>query len=105
MCAGTMFRGKPLYVAVAQLKEDRRKLFLFQHAEYMMKLLVSTCRAGRYPTLYYSPLDTHRAITYPQHFPPSLGWRSSGSPPIEPGFQSISPQVRVLMLVCNYVFI
>ncbi|KAJ9555083.1 hypothetical protein OSB04_009697 [Centaurea solstitialis] len=52
---GCMFHGKPLYVAIAQRKEDRKAQLQIQYAQRMAGIAgPSTIIPGGYPPLYYT---------------------------------------------------
>ncbi|PKU63671.1 putative polyadenylate-binding protein [Dendrobium catenatum] len=92
---GSMFHGKPLYVAIAQRKEERAEQLRLQYAQRMNGLAGSATAVVPtvYPTLYYSPpgvmpqISARQGIVY-QPFGLRPGWRPSGFvPPSRPTFQ------------------
>ncbi|KAI0501600.1 hypothetical protein KFK09_016545 [Dendrobium nobile] len=92
---GSMFHGKPLYVAIAQRKEERAEQLRLQYAQRMNGLVGSATAVVPtvYPTLYYSPpgvmpqISARQGIVY-QPFGLRPGWRPSGFvPPSRPTFQ------------------
>ncbi|CAL5419803.1 unnamed protein product [Camellia sinensis] len=93
---GFMFRKKPLYVAIAQRKEERQAQLQIHYAQRLARLVgPSTVFPGGYP-FYYA---AHGVVS---QVPPQLGmmyqplaltprWRGNGSsPPARPGFH-LSP--------------
>ncbi|XP_058074960.1 polyadenylate-binding protein 7 [Magnolia sinica] len=93
---GYMFHGKPLYVAIAQRKEDRRAQLQLQYVQRMAALAgpsAAVIPAG-YPPLYYTPppgvvpqIPPRQGIMY-QHLGLRPEWRASGfSPSTRPPFQ------------------
>lgn len=98
-----MFYGKPLYVAVAQRKVERRAQLQLQYAQRVAGLAgspTSVMPAG-YPPLYYTPpgivsqVPPRQGLVY-QPFGLRPGWIPSGSvPPSRPAFQPMPlPVVR-----------
>ncbi|KAL0914688.1 hypothetical protein M5K25_015056 [Dendrobium thyrsiflorum] len=92
---GGMFHGKPLYVAIAQRKEERAEQLRLQYAQRMNGLAGSAIAVVPtvHPTLYYSPpgvmpqISARQGIVY-QPFGLRPGWRPSGFvPPSRPTFQ------------------
>lgn len=90
---GFMFHRKPLYVAIAQRKEERQAQLQIQYAQQLAGLAgPSAVMAGGYPPLYYPTpgvvpqVAARTGIVYPP-----LGmrpWRPSGfTNPTRPGFQ------------------
>lgn len=60
-----MFRGKPLYVAIAQKKEDRQKQLQVQFGKRVVAGGSSSSASvipGTYPSLYYT--NTHAGMVY-----------------------------------------
>ncbi|KAF5737507.1 polyadenylate-binding protein 7-like isoform X1 [Tripterygium wilfordii] len=95
---GYMFHRKPLYVAIAQRKEERQAQLQLQFAQHMAGLTGPSAAfiPAAYPRLYYtapgvvSQVPPHPGLTYP---PMGMrpGWRSNGfAPPTRPGFQTSS---------------
>ncbi|XP_077210547.1 polyadenylate-binding protein 7-like isoform X2 [Tasmannia lanceolata] len=94
---GFMFHQKPLYVAIAQKKEDRRAQLQIQYAQCMTALsrpspaLIS---AG-YPPIYYTPpgvvpqIPPRQGLMY-QPLGLRPGWGTNGLTPLtKPAFQSM----------------
>nr|DAD28650.1 TPA_asm: hypothetical protein HUJ06_030118 [Nelumbo nucifera] len=93
---GCMFRRKPLYVAIAQRKEERQAQLQLQFSQNMPALggpSTAVIPAG-YPPLYYTPppgvvsqIPPQQGLMYrPLGLRP--GWRPSGyAPPPRPAFQ------------------
>ncbi|XP_072980175.1 polyadenylate-binding protein 7-like isoform X2 [Typha angustifolia] len=95
---GRMFYGKPLYVAVAQRKEDRQAILQLQFAQHVAGLAGSSSDIvpSGYPALYYSgpggvsQAPTHQGLTY-QSVGPKPQWRANDFvPPSMPAFQQIN---------------
>ncbi|KAG0477333.1 hypothetical protein HPP92_014174 [Vanilla planifolia] len=92
---GYMFHGKPLYVAIAQRKEDRRAQLQIHFAQRMAGLVSSPTAVipAGYPPLYYGPPGVmpqipprQNVVFQPYGLRPT--WRPSGFvPPTRPGFQ------------------
>ncbi|CAN1196868.1 Polyadenylate-binding protein 7 [Linum perenne] len=93
---GYMFHRKPLYVAIAQRKEDRQAQLQMQYAQRLVGLpgpSTAVIPAG-YPPLYYtappglvSQVPPRPGLMYP---PLGIrpGWRANGfAPPTRPPFQ------------------
>lgn len=95
---GCMFHGKPLYVAIAQRKEERQTQLQMQYAQRMTELAgtqTAVIPAG-FPPLYYSPtgvvpqIPPRQGLIY-QPFGTRPGWRPSGfMPPARPTFQPMA---------------
>ncbi|KAL5975065.1 hypothetical protein ACLOJK_031741 [Asimina triloba] len=94
---GYMFHGKPLYVAIAQRKEDRRAQLQLQYNQRMQALTghPATVIPAGYPPLYYSPpgvapqIPTRQGIMY-QPLGLRPGWRANGfSPSQRPPFRAL----------------
>ena len=95
MPLGTMFFGKPIYVAMAQRRDVRRAQLEQQYAQRMVGMpgppgaMVPT----PYPPMYFSgppgPLPQRQGIMYPVSIRP--GWRPGMLPPGRPGFQPMPP--------------
>ncbi|XP_042516021.1 polyadenylate-binding protein 7-like [Macadamia integrifolia] len=92
---GCMFCQKPLYVAIAQRKEDRRAQLQLQYSQRITGLAgpsTAVIPAG-YPPLYYTPSGVVSQIPPRQglmYQPLGLrpGWRANGfAPPTRPAFQ------------------
>ncbi|KAJ4978883.1 hypothetical protein NE237_009663 [Protea cynaroides] len=92
---GCMFHQKPLYVAIAQRKEDRQAHLQLQYAQRITGLAgpsTAVIPAG-YRPLYYTPpgvvsqIPPRQNLMYqPLGFRP--GWRANGfAPPTRPAFQ------------------
>ncbi|TYI04067.1 hypothetical protein ES332_A11G388700v1 [Gossypium tomentosum] len=93
---GYMFHRKPLYVAIAQRKEDRQAQLQLQYAQRMPGLAgpSTVVLPGGYPPLYYaSPTGFVSQVPLRpgmMHQPLGLrpGWRANGfAPPTRPVFQ------------------
>ncbi|MBA0591472.1 hypothetical protein Gorai_020147 [Gossypium raimondii] len=93
---GYMFHRKPLYVAIAQRKEDRQAQLQLQYAQRMPGLAgpSTVVLPGGYPPLYYaSPTGIVSQVPLRpgmMHQPLGLrpGWRANGfAPPTRPVFQ------------------
>nr|DAD48716.1 TPA_asm: hypothetical protein HUJ06_018653 [Nelumbo nucifera] len=93
---GCMFHGKPLYVAIAQRKEERQAQLQLQYSQRMPGLggpSTAVIPAG-YPPLYYTPppgvvsqIPPRQGLMY-QPLGLRPGWRPSGyAPPARPAFQ------------------
>lgn len=91
LSAGFMFHGKPLYVALAQRKEDRQAQLQLQYAQQIAGPSTAIVPGG-YPPFYYT------ATGVVSHAPPraglmyqplalSPGWRANGSAPPARSFQ------------------
>lgn len=89
-----MFHRKPLYVAIAQRKEDRQAQLQLQHGQRMAGLAgtsTAVIPAG-YPPLYYSPpgivpqMHPRQGLMY-QPLGMRPGWRANGFVPPRPPFQ------------------
>ncbi|GAU15989.1 hypothetical protein TSUD_338600, partial [Trifolium subterraneum] len=91
---GFMFHGKPLYVALAQRKEDRQAQLQLQYAQQIAGLAGPSTAIvpGGYPPFYYT------ATGVVSHAPPRAGlmyqpmalrpgWRATGSAPPARSFQ------------------
>ncbi|PSS23623.1 Polyadenylate-binding protein like [Actinidia chinensis var. chinensis] len=92
---GFMFHGKPLYVSIAQRKEERQAKLQLQYVRMAAELAgTSTIIPGGYPPLYYtsphgvfSPIPPRPGMMY-QPLGLRPGWRANSFvPPIRPGFQ------------------
>nr|XP_010923280.1 polyadenylate-binding protein 7 isoform X2 [Elaeis guineensis] len=91
---GYMFYGKPLYVAIAQRKEERQAQLQLQYAQRMAGLAGSPTAVmpAGYPPLYYAPgivsqIPPRQGLVY-QPFGLRPGWRPSGFvPPSGAAFQ------------------
>ncbi|XAR69680.1 hypothetical protein NMG60_11001372 [Bertholletia excelsa] len=91
---GFMFHRKPLYVAIAQRKEERQAQLQLQYAQRVTGLAgPSTVFPGGYHPLYYaapgvvSQVPPRPGLMY-QPLGLRPGWRSNGfAPPTRPGFQ------------------
>lgn len=92
---GYMFRKKPLYVAIAQRKDERQAQLQLQYAQHLAGLAgPSTFIHGAYPPLYYAAPPSVVSHVSPRpglmYQPLGLrpGWRAGGfAPPTRPGFQ------------------
>lgn len=101
-----MFRQKPLYVTIAQRKEDRRAQLQLQYAQRMAGLAgpsTAFIPAG-YPPLYYTPpgvvsqIPPRQVLMY-QHLGFRPGWRAIGfAPPTRPAFQ---PMTLPVVSICH----
>ncbi|KAE8681870.1 putative FKBP-type peptidyl-prolyl cis-trans isomerase 1 [Hibiscus syriacus] len=90
---GYMFYRKPLYVAIAQRKEDRRAQLQLQYAHRMAELAgpSTAILPGGYPPLFYT---SPTGIVSQMYQPLGLrtGWRGNGlAPPARPVFQPSQP--------------
>uniref|UniRef100_A0A5B7AK56 Polyadenylate-binding protein n=1 Tax=Davidia involucrata TaxID=16924 RepID=A0A5B7AK56_DAVIN len=92
---GYMLHRKPLYVAIAQRKEDRQAQLQLHYVQQMAGLAgPSTVIPGGYPPLYYtappgvvSQVPPRPGLMY-QPLGLRPGWRANGfAPPIRPAFQ------------------
>ncbi|XP_041024919.1 polyadenylate-binding protein 7 [Juglans microcarpa x Juglans regia] len=93
---GYMFHGKPLYVAIAQRKEDRQAQLQLQYAHHLAGLAghsTTVVPSGNPPYYYTAPPGVVSQVA-PQHAmmyqPLGLrpGWRANGfAPPTRPVFQ------------------
>lgn len=101
-----MFHGKPLYVAIAQRKEDRRAQLQLQYAQRMTALAgpSATVIPAGYPPLFYSSppgvvsqIPPRQGMMY-QPLGLRPGWRPGGyAPSARPTFQPMPlPAVRFL---------
>ncbi|XP_050227710.1 polyadenylate-binding protein 7 isoform X2 [Mercurialis annua] len=98
---GFMFHRKPLYVAIAQRKEDRKAQLQMQYAHRMTGLAGPSAAVipGGYPPFYYTPpsgvvpqVTPRPGMMFPQPLDMRPGWRGNGFPhPTRPAFQL--PQV------------
>jgi hypothetical protein len=106
--AGFMFHGKPLYVALAQRKEDRQAQLQLQYAQQIAGLAGPSTAIvpGGYPPFYYT------ATGVVSHAPPRAGlvyqpmalrpgWRANGSAPPARSFQQSPTPVVSNNLVRN----
>ncbi|KAJ0089005.1 hypothetical protein Patl1_32302 [Pistacia atlantica] len=94
---GYMFHRKPLYVAIAQRKEDRQVQLQLQYAQQMAGLAGPSANVipGGYSPLYYtapsgvvSQLPTRPGLMY-QPLGLRTGWRANGfAPSARPAFQA-----------------
>lgn len=94
-----MFHRKPLYVAIAQRKEDRQSQLQLQYAQRMAGLAgpsAPVIPAG-YPPLYYTApgvVPPRQGLMY-QPLGLRTGWRANNLvPPTRPAFQP-SPMAMV----------
>ncbi|GLT93477.1 hypothetical protein SLE2022_112690 [Rubroshorea leprosula] len=95
MFHGYMFHRKPLYVAIAQRKQDRQAQLQLQYAQQMGSS--TTVIPGGYPPFYYtaptgvvSQVPARPGLTY-QPLALRPGWRASGfAPPTASAFQPSS---------------
>ncbi|KAG0463524.1 hypothetical protein HPP92_019593 [Vanilla planifolia] len=94
---GYIFHGKPLYVSIAQRKEERRAQLHLQFAHRMAGLAGSAPAAipTGYPPVYFRPsgfmpqVRPRQGGIY-QSFGMRSGWEQSGSiPPSTPSFQTM----------------
>ncbi|GFZ02401.1 poly(A) binding protein 7 [Actinidia rufa] len=95
---GFMFHGKPLYVSIAQRKEERQAKLQLQYVRLAAELAgSSTIIPGGYSPLYYtsphgvfSPIPPRPGMMY-QPLGLRPGWRANGFvPPTRPGFRPSS---------------
>ena len=111
-----MFHQKPLYVAIAQRKEDRQVQLQIQYAQRMVGLHSTAVIPSGYPPYYY----TTPSGVVPQMPPQSMmmcqplgsrpGWRANGfAPPTGPTFQpspvSTNLLKNVMKLSPMYIFV
>ncbi|KAF7818707.1 polyadenylate-binding protein 7-like [Senna tora] len=98
---GCMFHRKPLYVAIAQRKEDRRAQLQLQHAQRLAGLTGPPIAVipGGYSPYYYaatspvSQVPSRPGLMY-QPLGLTPGWRANGfAPPTRPYQQSLVPMV------------
>ncbi|GMI65796.1 poly(A) binding protein 7 [Hibiscus trionum] len=97
---GHMFHRKPLYVAIAQRKEDRQAQLQLQYAQHMSGLAGPSTAVlpGGYPPLFYtsptgivSQVPPRPGMMY-QPLGLRPGWRGNGfAPPARPVFQPSLP--------------
>ncbi|KAF5750455.1 polyadenylate-binding protein 7-like isoform X1 [Tripterygium wilfordii] len=94
---GYMFHRKPLYVAIAQRKEERQAQLQLHFAQRMASLAgpSATVIPGAYPPFYYTAPGVVSQVPGPglmyQPLGMRPGWRSNGfAPPTRPGFQPSS---------------
>lgn len=103
-----MLHNKPLYVAIAQRKEDRLAHLQIHYAQRLASLAGPSTAVipGGYPPLYYtappgvvSQLPSRPGLMY-QPLGVRPGWRANGfAPPVRPAFQpSPVPVVSFLLL-------
>ncbi|KAI6698005.1 hypothetical protein NL676_018124 [Syzygium grande] len=99
---GCMFHGKPLYVAIAQRKEERQAHLQIQYTHQIPGLAGASTAVipGGYPPFYYtapSSLISQGASRPGLMYQPiglRPGWRSPGFPhPARPGFQPSFPVI------------
>ncbi|KAK7396620.1 hypothetical protein VNO78_17753 [Psophocarpus tetragonolobus] len=91
---GFMFHGKPLYVALAQRKEDRKAQLQLQYAQQMAGLTGPSTAIipGGYPPYYYaatgviSHVPPRGGLMY-QHLAMRPGWGANGFAPPARSFQ------------------
>lgn len=103
-----MLHRKPLYVAIAQRKEDRQAHLQLQYAQHMAGIEGSSANVipGGYPSLYYttppgivSQVPPRPGLMY-QPLGLRTGWRANGFvPPTRPAFQ-VSP-LPVVSIFCS----
>lgn len=95
MLQGNMFHGKPLYVAIAQRKEDRQAQLHIQYAQRMAGIAgpPAAVMPAAYPPLYYTPpgvvpqMPPRQGLMY-QPYGVRPGWRPTGfAPSPRPVFQ------------------
>lgn len=105
---GYIFRKKPLYVAIAQRKDERQAQLQLHYAQHLAGLAgPPTFIPGGYPPLYYAPPPAVVSHVSPQpgmmYQPMDLrpGWTANGfAPPTRPGFQhSPLPVVSTVLLI------
>lgn len=85
-----MFHGKPLYVSIAQRKEDRKAQLQLQHAQRIAGLTGSPAAVipSAYPPVYYPPMSPRQSLYY-QPFGVRSGWRPNSFLAPRPAFQSM----------------
>lgn len=94
---GHMFHRKPLYVAIAQRKEERHAQLQLQYVQRMAGLAAGTSTTvipSGYPPLYYTAPSSVLSHVHPrpglmyQPFGLRPGWRGNGfAPPTRPALQ------------------
>ncbi|KAL6988292.1 hypothetical protein U1Q18_014042 [Sarracenia purpurea var. burkii] len=113
---GYMFHRKPLYVAIAQRKDERQAQLQLQYAHLMAGLAgPSTALTGAYPPFYYAAppgvvpnIPSHPGLMY-QPLGLSPGWRANGfASPSRPGFQQppvplVSIAVFISICILHYM--
>lgn len=92
-----MFHRKPLYVAIAQRKEERHAQLQLQYVQRMAGLAAGTSTTvipSGYPPLYYTAPSSVLSHVHPrpglmyQPFGLRPGWRGNGfAPPTRPALQ------------------
>ncbi|KAG1368826.1 putative Polyadenylate-binding protein 7 [Cocos nucifera] len=98
---GYMFYGKPLFVAIAQKKDERQAQLQLQYAQRMAGLAGSPTAVlpAGYPPFYYAPgivaqIPPRQGLVY-QPFGLRPGWGPSGFvPPSRPAFQPMPLPVK-----------
>lgn len=108
-----MFRRKPLYVAIAQLKEERHAQLQLQYAQRMAGFVgpSTTCIPGGYPPFYYQapsgvvPQVPPRPGLMYQPLGLRPGWIPNGFVPTSgPAYQPPQvPVVSTILPVPNYL--
>ncbi|CAA7404046.1 unnamed protein product [Spirodela intermedia] len=101
---GFMFHGKPLYVAIAQRKQERQTHLRLRYAQMMSGFAAPSSgviHAG-YPPIYYPPPGPN--LMY-QPVPTRPGWMIPNGfvPPTKLGFQAPSPPMVSFFL--PYIFL
>lgn len=102
---GYMFHRKPLYVAIAQRKEDRQAQLQIQYANYMPGFAGPTSVIpGVYPPFYYAtPSGTMSQVPRLMYQPMPMrhGWRANAyAPQARPALQpSMSPYVSTKFFI------
>ncbi|KAK1281794.1 putative polyadenylate-binding protein [Acorus calamus] len=95
---GCMFHGKPLYVAIAQKKEERQAQLQQQYAQQIAGLVGSSAAVvpAVYPPIFYPPagvmpqIPPQQGLVF-QHMGMRPGWRPGGfTLPARPAFQSVT---------------
>lgn len=95
-----MFHGKPLYVAVAQRKEDRQAQLQLQYAQQIAGRPSTAIVPGGYPPFFYaatglvSQVPPRAGLMY-EPLALRSGWRAANgfAPPARPFQQSPVPVV------------
>lgn len=108
---GVMFHRKPLYVAVAQRKEERKAQLQLQHSQRMATGLSgpsSPLIPGGYSPFYYPASSVPHVPPRPGLMYQPIGMRpdwmaKSFAPPTRPAFQALPVPVSTLCKVPNWL--
>lgn len=94
-CIGCMFHGKPLYVSIAQRKEERRAQLQLQYAQHLPGSPAAVMPPA-YTPLYYASsavvaqVPPRDGLMYHQPFGLGPGWRPNGFvAPSRPTYQAM----------------